>query len=194
MFSPLSAGAYADMLARLLPRGRAWSVTDPASGLSLTLDGLAEELSRLHGRLVGLIAESDPRTTVDMLDAWERVLGLPDPCNPSPPTTTADRQATAYARFIARGGTQLAILLEIATAAGYDAIEYQQTELFTPDISTADARLYDEEWSFFWYVWRLTTPPQGWEGLLCLLERIAPAYSVVQAIDGLKANEVALPT
>ena len=129
-----------------------------------------------------------------MLGGWERVLGLPDPCDPSPPTTITDRQAAAFARFIARGGTQLALLLEIATAAGYDGIEYQQTALFMPDVSTADERLYDEEWSFYWYVWRLTTPPQGWDGLLCLLERIAPSYSVVQAIDGLRANEVSLPT
>lgn len=194
MFDDLTADDYAELLARLLPRGKAWAVVAAANGLTLTVDGMSPELALAHNRLLDLLDESDMRTAVELLPGWERVLNLPDPCDPSPPVTTADRQATAHARFIARGGTQLQTLCDIAEAAGYIDVEFQQTDLFTPDVSTADSQVYDEEWSTFWYVWALVTPPQGWNSLLCLLDRIAPSYSVVQAIDGLKANEVSLPT
>lgn len=192
--TPVTANEYADLLGRLLPRGKAWATLLQANGLTLTVKALSYELARAHNRFLDLLDESDPRTTTELIDAWERVLGLPDPCDLSPPTTLADRRDAAFAALIARGGTQLSILCDVIAAAGYDTFEIQQPILLRGDIGKSDQRVYDDEWASFWYVWRLTTPPQGWERLQCLLDRLKHSWTSVVLIDGLRANEVALPT
>lgn len=192
----LTDADYESLLARLMPRGKLLSVvlTGATDGLSLVVGALANELVIAHNRIRDLLDESDPSTTTELLDAWERNLSLPDPTDPNPPTSTADRQALAHAKLIGRGGTQLSTLLDVIEAAGYDNVEVQQPVLFRPGFSTTDSRVYDESWMPVWYVWRATTPAQGWERLIALLDRIKHSWTEVRAIDGLRANEVAYPT
>jgi uncharacterized protein YmfQ (DUF2313 family) len=194
-FEKVTNAAYSSLLGRLSPRGKAWTFTRAQTGLRLFFDAMGEELARAHNRLIDLIDESDPRTTTELIDGWERNLGLPDSCDPSPPTTLADRRAAAHAKLIARGGSQPGILYDVIEAAGYDSTEIQLGAMFRADESAVDERLYDDEaWAFVWFVWRATTPSQGWERLQCLLDRIKPSHTIVNLIDGLRANEVTYPT
>lgn len=183
------------LLSRLSPRGKAWAATGAATGLQLFYRAMGEELARINDQLLDVIEESDPRTTTELVDGWERVLGLPDPCDPSPPTLLADRREAIHARLIARGGSQPGLVADVISAAGYDATEIELGAMFRVDESGVDERLYDDEaWAFVWFVWRLTTPVQGWARLQCLLDRIKPSASIVSLIDGLHANEVTFPT
>ena len=194
-FEKVSNADYSNLLGRLSPRGKAWTLTLAQTGLRLFFDAMGEELARINGRLLDLIEESDPTTTTELAPGWERNFGLPDPCDPSPPVTLADRRQAIHAKVIARGGSQPGLLSDVIEAAGYDSTEIQLGAMFRTDESASDERLYDDEdWAFVWFVWRLTTPTQGWERLQCLLDRIKPSHTIVNLIDGLEANEVTLPT
>ena len=63
----ISAGDYERQLLALRPPGPAWANDDPL------LSGLAVGLARVHNRALDLIEEGDPRTTYEMLPAWEFV-------------------------------------------------------------------------------------------------------------------------
>lgn len=192
----LDAESYAGLLRRLLPRGKIWSVDHPLSGLRAFLLGIGAEPARAHNRLLDVLEEADPSTTDDLIDDWERILGLPDPTDPSPPVTLADRRAVAHAKFIARGGMQPQNIYDIAQAAGYESdIEVQVPTLFRADESASDERSYDwDSWTFVWYVWRENPPALGWDRLLALLNIVKHANTIVIAIDGLRVDEVATPT
>lgn len=75
----MKSDQYARQLDALLPRGRAWSRDPDLLMRSLTL-GLADEFARVDARADKLISEILPNTTLEMLQDWERVAGLPDTC------------------------------------------------------------------------------------------------------------------
>jgi len=112
----LTAQGGADLLRRLLPRGAAW-----AEGVSATLDavrlGLGDEIARWYARVRDLRTEQHPGTATETLADWEAALGLPDPSWGSP-TTTAARQATAWARLTATGGAYAAYYARVASRFG----------------------------------------------------------------------------
>ena len=188
---------YADLLLRHLPPGRASGRHD--EGLNQALEGYGVEWARVENRLIDLIDELDPSTATELLAAWERNFDLPDPCDPVPPATDAERREVLKAKLIARGGSQPAIIRELINAAGYDGlgVEIQIATLFRADEGAADERLYDDTWTHAWWIWATTTPPQGWERLECLLSTgdkpLKPSHSNVVFIDGLRANEVGYP-
>ncbi len=195
-FSRLAGADYAALLGRLLPRGRAWNPDDP--GLAGTLAGLGEELARVHNRLLDLLDEGDVETATELLDGWDRVFDMPDPCDPSPAVTVADRRVALHAKLVGRGGSQPALVRAAIEALGYASFEIQIPTLFRTDESATDERLYDLEWTPICYVWAATTPSIGWDRLLCFYATGArpakPAHSLVIAIDGLRADEVTTPT
>ncbi len=196
-FARLTGTDYQGLLLRLLPRGRAWTLDDP--GLAGTLLAIGEELARASGRFLDLLDEADVETTDELLDDWRRVFSLPDPCDPSPPTTDAGWRQALHAKLVARGGMQPALVRIALDALGYAAdVELQQPVMFRADESAADERVYDYEWASFWYVWAETTPGIGWDRLLCLFRDgtapIGHSHTRVITIDGLRANEVATPT
>lgn len=188
---------YADLLLRHLPPGRAYSRHD--EGLNDALAGYGIEWARVEERLLALINELDPTTATELLDAWERVFELPDPCDPNPPTTDAGRRELLKAKLVGRGGSQPAIIREVINAAGYAGlgIEIQIATLFRVDESAVDERLYDDTWTHAWWIWALVEPPQGFDQLECLFSTgdnpLKPSHSNVIFIDGLRANEVSLP-
>lgn len=73
-----SADAYAAALEQMLPPGDALPRGD--SFLRDLLDALAQEFARVESAALNLFDELDPRTTLQLLPDWERVLGLPDDC------------------------------------------------------------------------------------------------------------------
>ena len=81
------AEVYRDSLQKLLPAGRIWN-RKPGGPRDNLLLGLGNEFAHIDDRVLALLQEFDPHTTADLLEDWERVAGLPDPCLPTPPTTT----------------------------------------------------------------------------------------------------------
>ena len=74
--------AYADLIARLLPKGHAWDRVREWAGLR----GLATELCRIDERGLVLLEQIDPLTSTEMLEDWEQLLALPDDCSPAAQT------------------------------------------------------------------------------------------------------------
>jgi uncharacterized protein YmfQ (DUF2313 family) len=112
----MDAPAYARQLKQLLPTGSLFTM-EPDSWLSKLLLAIGDELARVDARGEKLLDEWDPRTAVETLEDWERVLGI------APPTTatTADRQVAIVAQYVARGGSTAAYFIEMAARLGFVA-------------------------------------------------------------------------
>jgi len=109
---------YAFALSSLLPQGIAWPRW-PDSTLMKVVYGLAGIMGWTDGRAADLLErESDPRTTVEMLDSWERAWGLPDPCYPAP-TSTSERQKALVLRMTLLGAQSREFFLWVASYLGY---------------------------------------------------------------------------
>jgi uncharacterized protein YmfQ (DUF2313 family) len=200
----MSAEAYARQLKQLLPRGRLWSL-DPDSVLSKLCLGIAEELARVEGRGAALVDEVDPRTTLELLDDWERVLGLPDDCYDEPPTSVTERRLAAVQKLTSRGGATPQFFIDLAALLGFTVTITE----YTSDVARAGTlrsgdRIYSPAWAYAFKVnvdlaspalegwsaesifFRSGTGRSGdrlrsWNGpvLECIIRRSRPAHTVV---------------
>jgi uncharacterized protein YmfQ (DUF2313 family) len=115
----LTSEAYARQLKQLLPGGALWKL-EPGSWLSRLLLAIADELARIDGRSEVLLDEWDPRTAVETLADWERVLGLPDGCVELADSVSG-RRADVARKLVARGGQTAAYYIDIAAGLGFVA-------------------------------------------------------------------------
>jgi uncharacterized protein YmfQ (DUF2313 family) len=111
------ATQYVAGLIALAGRGRAW-MPQPSSRTALFWLGVSRELVRAHDWFVALVAEFDPRTATDTLDAWERSLGLPE-SGEVIAATNAERRLDITAKLLARAVVTKAQWVAFAEAAGY---------------------------------------------------------------------------
>jgi uncharacterized protein YmfQ (DUF2313 family) len=81
------------------------------------LEALAVEPTRVYERVVDLLVEAFPGTTVELIGEWEEALGLPDDC--VAPTEYADRIAAIVARFVGTSGHNEADYRELAESLGF---------------------------------------------------------------------------
>lgn len=113
-----TAEDYAEAFSGLLPQGAAWP-RELGSVLMRFVAGLAAAWARVDGRAADLLErESDPRSTLEMLDSWEAAFGLPDPCVVEP-LTVADRRTALLQRMTTEGGQSRAYFIAVAAALGY---------------------------------------------------------------------------
>lgn len=109
---------FRDALAALLPVGRAWP-RDPDTTLMRFLAGIAVSWADHDAKAWTLLSrESDPRSTLWMLDSWERAFGLPDECV-AEPLAIADRQKALVEKMTSIGGQSRAFFLGVAAGLGY---------------------------------------------------------------------------
>ena len=142
--------SYLKVLVSLLPQGPAW-VFDVASDMLGLLEGMSYSFFRVFKRGQDLLEEFDPRTTVELIDDWERVFDLPGD-NPSPPTTLAERQAALHAAWLGHGDTTPAAVEDIAAGLGYTAtVEHKTHDPFVAGSPVGDP-LTQNEWAFVWYL------------------------------------------
>jgi uncharacterized protein YmfQ (DUF2313 family) len=86
--------------------------------------GLVAGLAEIWGSQIDVRAadllerESDPRSTIELLEDWERVAGLPDPCVAEPLTIEA-RRAALVNKLTTEGGQSRAFFIGVAAALGY---------------------------------------------------------------------------
>lgn len=177
-----SSTDYRDMLARILPPGIIWD-RQVDRRLMRFLHAIGDEGDRVDLRVVTLVEEMDPRTSTELLDAWERVLGLPDPCLSAAaiPTTLADRRLFAYAKLISSGGHTAAYFIEIAAGLGV-SITIDETPFvpFRAGLGRCGEPLGLHSHIFRWLVIApAATPAAKREQLECLIEASAPAHTIV---------------
>jgi uncharacterized protein YmfQ (DUF2313 family) len=111
---------YAQQLVALQPKGAIWP-TEPTSLLHTFFASIGAVLATLHNRLLVLIEEADPRTTIELLAEWERLLGLPDDCWTNPETLSLQvRRNRVVQKLTVGGGQSRAFYTSIAEALGYE--------------------------------------------------------------------------
>lgn len=112
-----NAADYQSQLRQLLPQGAAWAAPGDSNLVQL-LGALAEELARIDARTGQLIDEADPRTTLELLPDWERVLGLPDACFKTP-DSVSERRVALRQKITGIGGQSRVYFAELAARLGY---------------------------------------------------------------------------
>jgi len=110
---------YRDQLLSLLPRGRAWT-RSLFSMMAALMHAIGDEFSRVEQRADDLQEESDPRTTVEMIDDWERALGLPDACSNTIAPTLEERRAAVVGKYLGVGGHNIPYLISVASRMGFE--------------------------------------------------------------------------
>ncbi len=187
--------AWFSALKSVLPVGKAWDfVRSGASRLSDIVDGLSPELNRVSNVLRDLWIQSDPRDALDTTDPgydtiallpdFERNYGLPDPCIGAP-STTDERRAILYAKWVANGGQSEAYFIGVAEAllgSGFTVtITSPAHAPFRCDISACGDPLYDEQ---YFYVWEMEVTPvptvDQQTALECLINRYKPSHTSVE--------------
>lgn len=109
---------YTNLLLALLPPGSALSRSVDSEVYDL-MARIAVEFARVDERGADLLAEGVPSTTSELLDEWERALGLPEEC--FTPTTDDERRSAIVARIVGTGGHSLADYTALAATLGYGA-------------------------------------------------------------------------
>jgi len=94
--------SYADALTALMPRGKGWPEARGPNWRALML-ALAPELRRMDVEAATVIEEADPRTAVETIPDYERVLDLPDACL-GEPEGIDERRALVIALLLMKGG------------------------------------------------------------------------------------------
>jgi len=145
----MNADDYFRQLKNLSPTGKAWEIDD-SSELAGLLKAWANELAVFEGRVTDFINNQFPDSTVDFINDWERVAGLPDPCSGLSPTL-AIRQKDLVAKLAAVGGQTPAYFISIAASLGY-TITITEFNPFRVSISAVGDPLNGADWQFAFQV------------------------------------------
>ena len=131
------------------PEGLAWT-TDPTSASRQLFSALATELARITDRGKDMIREADPRTTVELLADWERVLGIPGPCDNLEPTVLL-RQFAVTAKLTQKRGSSRQHFIDLASGLGFE-ISIEEYLPFEVGVSNCGDLLTGADWVFAWKV------------------------------------------
>jgi uncharacterized protein YmfQ (DUF2313 family) len=143
IYAKRSADAYGQQFALLFPTGPAWPTAEE-SVFQRTIRGIAAIFGLVAQRADDLlVVESDPRSTIELLEDWERAFGLPDPCA-AEPLTIADRQRTLVNRITAEGGQSVAFFKAVAAALGYTIAVHEFSPFMCGVSRVGDTRSVDE--------------------------------------------------
>jgi uncharacterized protein YmfQ (DUF2313 family) len=145
----VSAEGYRAHLQALLPAGGAWP-REAGSALTMLLDGLSLGLARVDSRIDDLVSEACPASTLELLDDWERVAGLPDDCAVDVVKTLSQRRATLVQRLSGRGGQSREYFLAVTALLGFTCT-LTEFDLHTCN-STCEAPVTDLQWRFAWQI------------------------------------------
>lgn len=183
---------YRQLMSSLLPSGIAWP-RGSSSTLQMVLASLTAELARVDARSEQLLAESDPRSSSELLIDWERVCGLPDPCVANLDQTVQARRFAVEARLTSVGGQSKAYFIQYAYRLGYE-VTIDEFRPFVAGSSAGDLA-HDDSWA---HTWRINSEAVtvrdfrvgegvvgealrtwGNEALECALNKLKPAHTVL---------------
>ena len=184
----MTAEQYLAQLQALLPPGAAWP-REAGAVLTDLLLAMADELARIDLRAERLLEEANPRTTLELLADWERVVGLPDPCVVTS-QTSAQRITSLLQRLTTLGGQSASYYIAAALVAGFVITVSEFIEHTVED--DVEHQLFGTDWNFTWQVnaplntvGELTVEdtaddPLAWWGneqLECVLRDLKPAHT-----------------
>ena len=110
---------YKEMLIDLLPPGKLWDTKNQPE-LDRLLATTAIEFCRVDDRAEDALREIDPRATFELLEDWERLLGLPDECTPDGPSLD-ERREQILAKYTNVGGISAAFYEALILQLGFVA-------------------------------------------------------------------------
>lgn len=144
-----TSSQYLRMVLALLPEGLAWP-KESGTQTYKAAEALAQELQRIDSRVADLLAESDPRTTLELLEDWERVVGIPDECSGVGSTIQA-RRNEVLARLTGGGSLSRQFYIDFAESLGF-AIEIIEFPPFVAGSNAGDLLSNLDGWRFTWQV------------------------------------------
>lgn len=190
---------YKKLLRKLLPQGWAWRAKHTeGSDLKKLTDALAIEACRGEDAAFIFVEDIYPDTTTDFLEDWERILNLPDECDPDEDQTIAERRERVVQVLTTRGGQNEAFYKELASRFGFDVndIEIIDHVPFRAGQARAGDALTNGDWIFAFTVIlpvsignlnyfragdrageRLLTASNA--TLECLMQKHKPAHTIV---------------
>ncbi len=197
----LTTEQYLELLFALQPPGTALPRdTDSIWGRLLLAE--ADEQARVDRRADDLAAESDPRTSAELLPDWERVCGLPDGCGLAA-QTLAERRLSVLARLTELGGQRPADYEALAATLGYPDARVEEFRPFRVGQSAVCDALNDGDWIHTFRLRAAESPVRyfavgqscvgeplaswGDELLECTVRDRAPAHTIVQFAYGEEA-------
>lgn len=195
---------YRELIRRLFPQGWAWRIYRDSVFFDL-IEALSFEPARIEERGFDFLDEMDPNTTFEMLDNWERLLGIPDECTPDDyAPSLLERRVRVLQKLTTGGGQNEAFYILIAQQLGYDidVIDLEEFSNFLAGHSRAGDRLSNASsggnptgWPFTWQInapaslsrrFRAGQSTAGErlviyenETLECVIRRFAPAHTTV---------------
>lgn len=139
---------HINTIRKLLPPGLAWAAP-VGSFLYKLAEAMGVELERVESRIAQLLLESDPRTTYDLLEQWEKVFGLPGECLGDEIGTLEERRAAIVAKLTSRNSLTKSFYVALAATLGYtitvdDIVEFDAFVAGDP----CDEPCYDDAWAF----------------------------------------------
>lgn len=105
MANPSLVERYKELIKGLFPRGWAWNQNQEGSFAGF-ISGLATEAAELEERGFKFLDEMDPNQTFEMLDNWERFLGIPDECTPATYNPSLSERRQRILQKLTTGGGQ----------------------------------------------------------------------------------------
>lgn len=184
----LVASVWARVLKGLLPRGRAWRLR-PDDLFARLLLAAGDEAERIDGRANALQAAIDPRTPGELLEDYERVLGL------EATGSDAERIGRVVARLILRQRFRPEDFREaLAFMLGFDdpssVVVLERTAAMA--LALGDPR---EIYRFF--VYRDPALPGSYDidGAQIIIDRMKPAHTegfAIESVDFLCDDEFSL--
>jgi len=132
LFKNHSQNEHALSIAAYFPGGRLFGAARTlGTKLFSFLRGLASEFQRVEQFLSDLPSELDPRTTVNLIEEWERNVGIPDSCIPIA-STIEQRRANVVLKLTALGAQTEQDFVELATLLGFEITIVRPSEEFVP--------------------------------------------------------------
>lgn len=142
---------YVRLLRHLLPSGPAWEGES-----DYLVEGLAPSLGRVHDRAGVLMKELDPGSTVELIDRYEALCGLPDECIPDGTQTLTQRQRRLAAKVNGYGGINEAFYRGQLAALGHGDATITQFQNCAPD--APDSWPEEATADDYRYFWRVNMP------------------------------------
>lgn len=191
---------YVGLIKGLLPQGWAWRrIRERDSKFHELASSIAPELCRVEERGLKLFTEAICGSTFELLEDWERFLGIPDECTPDDyDPSLSERRARVCQKLTTKGSQNSAFFILLAEQLGYDTanIETFNYVSFRAGRGRAGDRLTNgEDWA---YTWAITLPASivryfragsgsagerlrifSNEELECVVNKFKPAHTIV---------------
>jgi uncharacterized protein YmfQ (DUF2313 family) len=165
-----SLEVYKNILRKLLPRGKAWQSNK--NDFTNLIDGLCPEFKRFNDRAENLINEIDLYKTVELLEDFEKELGI----TPDKDSTIIERRNNVISRINTTGGQSKDYIISVINKLGFLA-KIEEFEPFQAG-SAAGEILTNSDWLF---AFRITTEEIKLSVkifLIDIINKIKPAHTI----------------